>query len=243
MKKKEQTEKLIKYLNYKDILIILGTWYFTALIILIARQLTLEHLILTNIFHFLFIVSGRFIYFSLIIFYLNSLYPIEFKDLGLKLSNLKRQFKTSFPKIVLLFIMSLLLINIPLSYAPDINFSALFKITGPDTLLYSLIPYTLLLISCLFISLSEQFILNVVIFELFNYTLFNYFFSLILSALFYSIIISSLTPSRILVNFIAAIISILLYSREDSIIPSSLFMAAYYSIYITYIYGWEFIKF
>ncbi len=243
MKENEYTEKLIKYLNYKDILIILGTWYLTAIIILITRELTLEHIILTNIFHFLFVISGRFIYFSLIIFYLNSLYPVEFKDLGLKLSNIKNQLKFSLPKIILLFIMALLLINIPLSYASDINFSPLFKITGPESLIYSLIPYALLLVSCLFISLSEQFILNVVIFELFRNTLFNYFISLVLSALFYSIIITSLTPSRILVNFIAATISILLYSREDSIIPSSLFMAAYYSTYIAYIYGWSFIKF
>ena len=236
-------EKLIYYLNYKDILIILGSWYLMGAVLLITRELTLNHILLTDIFHFLFVVSGRFIYFSLVIFYLTSFYSVEFNHLGLKLYNLKEQLTIGLSKTIVLFILVLTLINIPLSYAEDFNLTALFMVIGPDSFISSLLPFTLLFFCCIFISLSEQFILNVVIFELFKSTLFNSFISLILSALLYSLILTNFTPSRILINFIAALISILLYSRRKSIITSSLFMASYYSIYIAYIYGWNFIKF
>lgn len=243
MKNKDQRKKLVEYLNYKDILIILGSWYLSSIVLLITKELNLNHTIITNLFHFLFIISGRFIYFSLMTFYLTSFYPIEFKDLGINFGHLKNQIKYSLPKIILLFIMVISIINIPVSFMPDKNFHPLFEIHGPDSLVTSLLPFTLLFLACLFISLSEQFILNVIIYELFNYTFFNCFFSLILTSLLYSLIIVELTPARILINTLAALISILIYRKKNSIIPSTLFMAGYYSIYIIYIYGFSFIKF
>ncbi|MFP4661181.1 MAG: hypothetical protein ACLFPF_03235 [Halanaerobiales bacterium] len=243
MKKHNTSTKIISFLNYKDILIILGSWYFMAAILLITRELTLEHSLLTHIFHFLFIVSGRFIYFSLMIFYLTSIYPVEFHHLGLNFHDFKKQLALGLSKTIALLILVLVFLNVPLSYADDIDIHAIYNIVGPESFISSLIPFLLIFFCCIFISLSEQFILNVVIFELFKYTIFNTFISVILTALLYSMIIANLTPSRILINFIAAIISILLYQRKHSIIPSTLFMAGYYSIYIAYVYGWSFIRF
>jgi len=61
--KKNENNKLISYLNYKDFLIIFGLWYFMA-------GISFNNTRLTEIFHFLFILTGRFIYLALIIFYL-----------------------------------------------------------------------------------------------------------------------------------------------------------------------------
>lgn len=235
--------KLIEYLNYKDILIILASWYLMIIVLLITKELDLGHRLVTDIFHFLFILSGRFICFSLLVFYLTSLYPIEFKDLGLNFSGFKKGLISSFSIILLLVVLVIALINIPLSFMVDIEFSPLIMVIGPDAFISSILPFTLIFIACLFISLSEQFILNVIIFELFNYTLLNRLISFILSSLIYSVIIVELIPNRIILNTLVAMISILLYQKKRSIIPATIFMAAYYSSYITYIYGWEFIRF
>lgn len=236
-------KKLIDYLNYKDILIILGAWYLTAVIILITKEIQFQYPLLTNIFHFLFIISGRFIFFTLVSLYLTSLYSVDFETLGLNCKKFMSQFKDSMSKIGLLFILVLVFINIPASFLAGIEFFPLYKITGPESLISSLFPFLLVFTACLFISLSEQFILNIVIFELFRYTHINRLFSLVFSSLIYSIILVELQPGRILLNTLVALISILLYKKKDSIIPASIFTAAYYSIYITYIYGFQFIRF
>ena len=68
MTEKEERKRLIEYLNYKDILIILFSWYLMIIGILITKELDLKHEFLTELFHFLFVISGRFILFSLLIF-------------------------------------------------------------------------------------------------------------------------------------------------------------------------------
>lgn len=236
-------KKLVEHLDYKDILIILGAWYLTIIIILITKEIQFKYPLFTDIFHFLFITSGRFIFFALVTFYLISLYPVGFDILGLNFRSFINQFKYSMPRIGLLLILVLVFINIPASFLRDIEFSPLYRITGPEPLISSLIPLLLIFAGCLFISLSEQFILNIVFYELFRYTHFNRFFSLLFSSLLYSIILVEVNPGRIFLNTLAAMISILLYKKRDSIITSSLFIAAYYSIYITYIYGFEYISF
>lgn len=236
-------KKLIEYLNYKDILIILGTWYLTAIIILILKEIQFQYALITDIFHFLFIISGRFIYLALISLYLSSLYPLDYEVLGLNFKQFKNQFKDSMSKIILLFLLVIVFINIPASFLTEFEFSPLFKITGPESLVSSLFPFLLIFSACLFISLSEQFILNIVLFELLKFTHLNNFFSLLLSSLLYSIILIELQPGRILLNTLTALISILLYKKRNSIIPASLFTAAYYSLYIVYIYGFDFIRF
>lgn len=240
---KEERKRLIEYLNYKDILIILFSWYLMIIGILITKELDLKHEFLTELFHFLFVISGRFILFSLLIFYLTSLYPVEFKDLGLDFGDFRKGILPAVSGAIILFILVIVFINIPLTYYFTENFSPLLKINELDNIVTSLLPFSLIFIASIFISLSEQFILNVVIFELFNYTLFNRIVSFILSALLYSVLLVELRPERILLNTLAAMICLLLYWRKESIIPSTLFMAAYYSIYITYIYGFSFIRF
>ncbi|MFW6306309.1 MAG: hypothetical protein ACOC1N_02875 [Bacillota bacterium] len=239
----ENNHNLISYVNYKDILIVLAAWYIMALIILITRELNLKHNILTGIFHFLFIVSGRFIFLAAVLFYFNSLYSISFHELGFKFKSFFSNISKTSSLFFLLFALTILLINTPLSFMENSNFSPLFKIVGPNSFVTSLFPFLLLYIGCYVVGLAEQFLLNIVIFELFNNTIFNFVISLILAGLFYSIIIMNLDPAKILINFIAAIISIIIYNRNKSIIYSTIFTAGYYACFISYIYGWEFLRF
>lgn len=239
----EQDKKLITYLNYKDILIIIGLWFFMAAIILISKELTLNHLLLTEIFHFLFITCGRFFYLSLTIFYLSSLYPVNFNQLGFKLSPFKEHLTSGMSKVFVLLVITLILINIRLSFVDESLIQPLFKITGPRSFMIAMPPFILIFSGSILIAFAEQFILNVIIYELFNNTLFNNLLSTILTALFYSIIILNLEPTRILMSFIAALISLILYKKKNSLIPASLFIAGYYSIMVCFVYGWEFIYF
>ncbi|MFW6389733.1 MAG: hypothetical protein ACOCZT_01335 [Halanaerobiales bacterium] len=243
MNKNMEFKKIINYLNYKDILIILFLWYFMAAIILIFKELSFDIKYITSFFHFLFIVSGRFIFFGIVMIYLSSLYPVDFKQLGINFSNTKSQILSNFSKILFLLVILIIIINMPLSYKNEQAINSLFNVTGPDSLISLLIPFFLIFFASFFISISEQFFINVIIFELFNNTLFNFIISLILTALFYSIILLNFIPSRIFINFIVAIISILIYRKDDSIIGSSIFMAGYYASYISFVYGWDFIMF
>jgi hypothetical protein len=145
--------------------------------------------------------------------------------------------------VLIFMLMVLFLINIPLSFAPEGDFSPLFIIQEPEDFINSLLPLLFLFSGFLIIALSEQLLLSCIVYELFKNTLFSKLISLILTSLFYSIILLNFEPGRILINTIVAFISLLLYSKNRSILAPSIFLAGYYSLYIVYIYGWDFIKF
>ncbi len=237
--------QLLSKINYKDLLIILGIWYFIAAINFLLGEFNFNHTpALTGLFHYLFIVAGRFIYLALIIFYFISLYSISFSDLGLTLKNLKSGLLSAIFLISALFLTILVFINVPLSYnLITSKFNPLYQVKTPDMFVDSLLPLIFIFIPNIIIALSEQVILNNIIFELFNLKL-NTLLAIILSSLFYPVLFLNFNASHILINFIVALISIYLYLKaEGSIIISSLFISGFYSFYIFYIYGWNFLAF
>lgn len=239
----EKSSGFIKYLNYKDILIILGLWLLTVIFGLFTRQFDFKSIFVSNFMHYMFIISGRFIFLALLIFYLTSFYPINFREIGFNNNKIPAQLLLGLSLVFALFIIILLIINIPLSYVPNINFTPVYKIKNPEQLVNSLLPLIFLFIANLVLGFSEQLLLDKIVFELFNFIICNKFISFLLTGLFYSILLFTFTPSRILLNFLIATICLILYFKTDSILSSSIFMAGYYSIYIFYIFGWEFIKF
>lgn len=238
------TDPVIKHLNYKDILIIIGFWYFLAAFGFLVEELTfMQALFFTDFFHYLFVLAARFIYFALILLYLTSLYPISFSDLKIRFSNLKKQLSFTFILVFTLLITVLILINIPLSFKNLQGvFRPLYQTTNPELFINSLLPFFLLFLANMVLALSEQLILANIVCKLFS-LYFNKFLTLILSSFFYSILLLHFDPLHILINFIIAFIALFLFLKLDSLISSSLFVAAYYSIYITYIYGWSYIRF
>jgi hypothetical protein len=241
--KKNKKNKLISYLNYKDFLIIFGLWYFMAGFNTMTTEISFNNTRLTEIFHFLFILTGRFIYLALIIFYLISLYPVSFKEIGFNLRNMKDQFLKVISPLICLLLFVIILINIPLSFSKHPGFVPLYYIDNPQVFINSLLPFSLFFIANLFIALSELFLLTNFVFNLFKYIISNQTLSLLMSSLIYSVILLHFTPGRILINLLIALITLYLYLKTDSLFISSLFLAGYYSIYIVYIYGWSYIRF
>lgn len=239
---KEKSE-LINKLNYKDIIIILGLWYLMAILHLILKEITFQSFLLSELFHFLFILSGRLIYLAVVIFYLTYFYPVGFPELGFNFSYLKQQLLTGLSLLIFLFSIVLLLVNIPLSYSMPEKFSPLFYLLTPEDFIRSLLPLFLIFLTCIIISLSEQFLLNKIIYELFHFTIFNRFMARLLAALVYSVLIFDFSPPRIMINLLIASIAIILYLRYNSLLASALFMGGYYALYIVYIYGWDLLKY
>ncbi len=245
MKKQIDTERIINNINYKDILIILGTWYFMIAINYLTTKFNFDYLPFFNGFlHFLFITSGRFIYLALFIFYHISLYSASFKEIGLKFYKTRQQLLTAILLLSVLFVFVIVFINIPLSFQTNTgNFTPLYRIENPEILIKSFMPLLLLFVFNIIIALSELIILIVIIFELFNYKL-NSYISLVLSALFYSVLMLEFLPEQIFINFITAIICIFAYIKTSgSLFISALFLAGFNALYILYIYGWSFIRF
>lgn len=234
---------LISYISYKDILIILGIWYLMLSLNMVSKGVNLDYTVLNNFFHFLFIISGRFLSFSFIVFYITSLYPISFADLGIHLKNPLKQLRISSSTSIALIILVILFINIPLTLTVEKAFSPLIKVNSPEVFVTSILPLLLLIIANLVIALSEQLILVNIFYKLFSRTLFNKFISIVMSSLLYSFLLLNFDPGRILINFLAASISLFIYSKTESILTSSFFIASYYSIYIIYIFGWNYIGF
>jgi membrane protease YdiL (CAAX protease family) len=237
----EKNENLISKLNYKDIIIILGLWYFMATLNFLLGEFNFT--ILSDLFHYLFILSGRLIFIAIMFFYLSSLYTIKLSNLGINFNNIKNQF---LPGLFLLFALSLTVlffINIPLSINnSNANFNPLYRINSPEILIKSIFPFIIFLIANLIIALSETILIISIIYKVFAYHI-NLYIATVLSCLFYSIVLIEFTSSQIILNFILAFILIYLYNKTNSIILPTLFLASYYSVYILYIYGWKLLVF
>lgn len=241
----KKSKNYIKRLNYKDLLIIFGIWYFIMLFNYLINDFNLPYTPnLTGALHFSFLFTGRCLFLGLITFYLVSLYSVTFSDLGLKLSNFKSQISTWIYLVIFLLSAILIFINIPLSYnSLSTEFLPVYKIKSVENFIKSLLPLIIIFIPGSVIALSEQFILNSIVFEIFNFKIPS-IIAIIFSSLFYSVVILTFSPGKILINFIIAFISIYLYIRSNrSLLLSTLFMATYYTLYISYIYGWKYLFF
>ena len=241
----KNSKNLIKKINYKDIIIVFGTWYFIAIFNFLIGEVNIKYTPnLSGFLHFSFIFTGRFLFLGLIIFYFISIHSVTFSELGLSFFKLKKQIHLTIYFLSFFLIIILLFINIPLSFnSLSDKFHPLFKINSPGNFVKSIIPLLLLFIPNMVIALSEQFILNNIVFELFNLKI-NTIISVILSSLFYSIIVFTFSPSQILINCIIALISIYLYLKANrSLYLPTFIMSIYYSLYIGYIYGWGYLKF
>ncbi len=234
-------KKFITNFNYKDIIIIFSCWYFIKTFYHLAATISFRYTPnLTGYFRLLIMSTGHLIFLGLIIFYLVSFYNPVFSEIGLKTKKIKKQLIPSLTILSFFWVVLLFFINIPLSFQQlTADFNPLYKITNPEILIYSLFFLLLLFIPVFIISLSEQFMLNSMIFELFDYV-FPTIFAVLLSSFFYSILLLEFKPQFILINLLIGCISIFLYlkSRRSLFMPT-IFKTVFYSFYICYVYGWD----
>jgi len=233
----------ITKINYKDIIIIYILWFSTILFTKYFNFTTFMQISdLGGFFDILFFFAARLIFISLIFLYFVFLYDLSFNQLGIKFKPLLRSLLKILIYIVIILLLVIFLINIPLnSIEYNINYNPLYEINSVQNFVYSIIPLMLIFPIFYIITLSEQFMLNIFVYEVFNFKL-PKLLSKILAAIFFSFLIYQLDPGIIIIYFFYAMISIILYEKaEKSILVPTFLGAAFYSIYTFYIYGWTFI--
>ncbi len=236
---------IIDKINYKDIIIIFSIWYFfLGIIFSLYKALFQDTPYIAGFLHVLFITGGRFMGLAIFIYYFISIYSLSFRELGFKFKNLKKQLFPTIMLIIIFFFLIIIFINFPLSYKyVSGKFNPLIAVKNPADLVSSLFPLFFISLCTLIISFAEIFILSKIVFELFNYIL-NKYLALVLAGLFYSLLLLDLTPEKIMINFILGIILIFLYLKyEKSLLSPALFLSAFYSFSIVYIYGWDCLSF
>ncbi len=235
--------KWINRINYKDIIIIYTLWYFS---LIFTRFFDFASFMqvpdLSGFFDLLFNFAARLIFISLIFLYFVFIYDLTFKELGISFKSLTKKFVKIFIYLIILLSLVIFLINLPMSTRNLSNvFAPIYKVFSMETFVRSILPLLLVFPIFFIIALSEQLMLNLFVYEIFNYKL-PKIISKLFAGLFFSFLIYQLSPDKIIIYFIFALISITLYERADkSILVPSFFGAGFYIIYTFYIYGWNFI--
>jgi|AntRauTorcE11897_2_1112592.scaffolds.fasta_scaffold03767_4 hypothetical protein len=235
--------KWITKINYKDIIIIYTLWFST---IVFSQYFNFTSFMqisdLGGFFDILFFFAARLIFISLMFLYFVFLYDLSFDQLGVKFKPLVKSLFKLIIYIVIILLLVIFLINIPLNTTNITKtFNPLYEINSVQSFVHSILPLMLVFPLFYIIALSEQFMLNLFVYEVFKFKL-PELLAKFLAALFFSFLIYQLNPGKILIYFFYAIISILIYEKsEKSILVPAFLGAAFYSIYTFYIYGWTFI--
>ncbi|MFP4198964.1 MAG: type II CAAX prenyl endopeptidase Rce1 family protein [Halanaerobium sp.] len=229
-------------LNYKDFLIVIASWYFITLSSYYIIEKDFTSLIYINeILAFAINVLSHIVFLFIIYSYFNLLYDFSFADLGFKFKKEKINFKELF--IIFIFLTAgVILIN--LNYQPEVK-SSFFPLQLGENIfkiLYSDLPLLIMIfIILLFTASVEQFLFNKIIFSLFNLYLPG-FLAIIFSGLFASILFLEFNPAFILIIFISVVISNYLYISSDyNLFTPIIFYSYFLTLYIVFIYGFDFV--
>lgn len=228
-------------LNYKDFLIIIISWYFISLSSYFIVEKDFASLIYINeILAFAINVLSHFVFLIIIYIYFNLLYDFSFSDLGFKFKINKINFRALFTISIILTV-GVLLINLNLKSNLNNSFFPLQLENNFFQIIYSDLPLLIItFITLLFTASVEQFLFNKVIFSLFNLYLPS-FISVIFSALFASFLFLEFNPAFILIIFISVLISNYLYIISDYTLSTPIIFYSYFlTLYIAFLYGFEF---
>lgn len=229
-------------LNYKDFLIVIVAWYFITLSSYYIIEKDFSSLIYINeILAFIINVLSHMVLLFIIYSYFNLLYDFSLSDLGFSFKKEKLNFK-ALAAIIIILTAGVILIN--LNYQPGTNSSFFPLQLGENTfrMIYSDLPLLIMTFTILLFTASvEQFLFNKVIFSLFDLYLPS-FLSVIFSGLFASILFLKFTPAFILIIFISVVISNYLYLSSDyNLFTPIIFYSYFLTLYIVFIYGFDFI--
>jgi len=229
-------------LNYKDFLIIILSWYFITLSSYYISAKDFAALIYINeILSFSINVLSHFVFLVIIYIYFNLLYDFNFADLGFKFQLKKINF-TALLTISTIITAGVLLINFNLKLDSNSSFFPLQLGENFFQVIYSDLPLLLITFITLFFTAGvEQFLFNKVIFALFDLYLPS-FLAIIFSSLFASLLFLEFNPAFILIIFVSVVISNYLYIVSDyNLFTPIIFYSYFLTLYIAFIYGFEFI--
>lgn len=233
-----------KRLNYKDFFIIILAWYFITLSSFFINEKDFANLIYINDFlNFSINVLAQMIFFVIIYLYFNLLYDFSFTELGFKI----KQANIKIKELSIIFIIltaGVLLININYNPAAEGSFFPLSLSQNIFAAIYSELPLLILIfLFMIFTAAVEQFLFNKVIFSIFKLYLPSFIAS-IFTALFAAVLFLEFAPTSILIIFISVIISNYLYIISDyNLINSVIFYSYFLTLYLTFLYGLDFIIF
>lgn len=229
-------------LNYKDFLIIIASWYFIRISSYYIMEKDFLSLVYINqILSFTIIILSHIVFLLIIYSYFNLLYDLKFSDLGFKLN--KEKIKLKHLLIIFLVLTSgVILFNFNYSTAAKGIFFPINLAGNFLKVIYSNLPLIVIIFLALIFTASvEQFLINKIAFSLFDLYLPS-FIALILNSLFASFLFLEFKPAFILINFFALLISNYFYLISDYTLFNSIIFYSYFlTIYITFIYGFNFI--
>lgn len=232
-----------KRINYKDFLIILSSWYFIIFSNYFLKEKEFASLLYINEFlSFILTTLGYMLFFFLIYIYFQLLYDLSLKDLGFKL-DLKKLNLKALGSAVILLTFGVILININAAEINTGNFKPLYIINDFTVIIRALPVLAAIFFAAFFQAAALQFLFNKIIFSLLDLYLPSIIAS-IFTALFAAVILLQFEPGFILIIFIVVIISNYLYCQSEyNILGATIFYASFLTLYISFIYGFNFLLF
>lgn len=231
-----------KRLNYKDFFIIIFAWYFIRISSFLINEKDFASLIYINDFlNFAINILAHIVFLIIIYIYFNLLYDFKLADLGFKIKKQKIKFKELI-SIFLLLTAGVFLININHKLTAGGSFFPLSLSKNIFRVIYGELPLLLsIFLFMIFAAAVQQFLLNKIIFSIFDLYL-PAFIATILTALFASFLFLEFAPTSILIIFISVIISNYLYIISDYTLFNSIIFYSYFlTLYVSFIYGLDFI--
>lgn len=231
-----------KRLNYKDFFIIIFAWYFIRFSSYLINEKDFANLIYINDFlNFAINILAHIVFLVIIYIYFNLLYDFKLADLGFKIKNQKIKFKELLT-IFMILTTGVFLINVNHKLTTGGSFFPLSLSENIFKVIYGELPLLFLVfLSLLFAAAVQQFLLNKIIFSIFDLYL-PAFIAAIFTALFASVLFLEFKPTASLIIFISTIISNYLYIISDyNLINSIIFYSYFLTLYLSFIYGLDFI--
>lgn len=217
------------------------SWYFINLMSYYINERDFAALVYINDFlNFSINVLAHLIFLIIIYSYFNLLYDLSLSDLGFKFKETKINFKALL-SIFIILTAGVILININYKPIAGGSFFPLNLSQNIFAVIYNELPLLVItFITLLFISGVEQFLFNKVIFALFDLYL-PTFIAVFFSALFAPILFLEFNSAAIFIIFISVIISNFLYIVSDyNLFTSIIFYSYFLTLYIAFIYGFDF---
>ncbi|RCW49278.1 MULTISPECIES: hypothetical protein [unclassified Halanaerobium] len=229
-------------LNYKDVLIILFTWSFLFITVFYLNTSEFADIIIINDFLAFMLKTTALAVFTAVFYsYFNLIYDLSLKDLGFDFKNFNFNISLSAAFFVIFFISAVLI-----TYTADQSntvgeFNPVYRANSLKAIMSGFPLIMIILISTAIISAAEMFLVNKVIFALFDLK-FPSAIASVLTALFFPIMLLEFRPNKILILFLAVLTANYIYRiSKSNLLPAVLFYTAYLTNYIIFIYGYDFL--
>lgn len=216
-------------------------WFLLNGLIILSQQFTFSLKDITDLFHFLYFMSGRLIMIPIILYFATILEERSFAQLGLTKKDLATNIRTGIRLNLPLLAMVLLFINLPLSSGASkaLSFHPLFTIHDPSDLGQSLLYLLPLSFVAFLPALAEELLYRGILWPIFR-KYFGIYVGILFNAAYYAFIFFEFQIEIFLLKFCVGLICAILYHQSGSLAAPVTFQALYHAIFILYIFGFSY---